>query len=402
MERAFDARWRERALLSDGRKVELRTVQPEDAPLLVEGFAKLSKESRYRRFHGARGPLSPDELKYLTRLNGENHFALGAVDAKSGEGLGIARFIRLPAEPHVAEPAVTVIDSAQGRGLGTMLLLRLVAAARERGIESFRCLVLADNQPVRNLLKELGLPPRPRKQNAALEFDVPLANIELSALERGHPIHGLLVAAATGALLAADIVEHVRHWLAQHVGHAQLQSGDALLIVDVQNDFCPGGSLPVARGDEIVPVLNRWIATASEARVPIFASRDWHPRGHVSFRERGGQWPEHCVQGTPGANFRADLALPAEASLVSKGTDRERDAWSAFDGTDLGARLRSAGVKRLFIGGLALDVCVRATVLDAIKAGFEVKVIEDATRPVNAANGVPAMEEMRHAGAAII
>jgi len=182
----------------------------------------------------------------------------------------------------------------------------------------------------------------------------------------------------------------------------RLSRTDALVVVDVQNDFCPGGALAVARGDEVVPVLNRWIAAAREAGAPVVASRDWHPRGHVSFKARGGPWPDHCVQDTPGAALRTDLALPPDAVVLSKGAEIDRDAYSAFDGTGLADRLRKAGVRRVFVGGLAQDVCVRATVLDALKAGFDVSLIESATRPVDVEGGKRALDEMRRAGAAVV
>lgn len=183
----------------------------------------------------------------------------------------------------------------------------------------------------------------------------------------------------------------------------QLRSGDALLIVDVQIDFCPGGSLAVPQGDAVVPVVNRWIALAQEARVPIFASRDWHPPNHVSFRERGGPWPPHCVQNTRGAELHPALELPPETVIVNKGSDPDRDSYSAFGGTDLGERLRRAGTRRLWVGGLALDYCVKASVLDALRLGLEVHLVRDATRPVEIepGDGDRALEEVRAAGAKI-
>jgi nicotinamidase/pyrazinamidase len=178
---------------------------------------------------------------------------------------------------------------------------------------------------------------------------------------------------------------------------------DVLLIVDVQNDFCPGGALPVAEGDRIVPVLNRWIDAARRGRALVVASRDWHPHNHISFRERGGPWPVHCVQDTPGAAFHPDLLLPADALILSKGTAADKDNYSPFEGTHLAETLRRRGVRRIWVGGLAQDVCVRATVLDALAAGFEVHVILDATRAVNVnpGDGLRAVEEMRARGAVI-
>lgn len=184
---------------------------------------------------------------------------------------------------------------------------------------------------------------------------------------------------------------------------ALLRPGDGLLLIDVQNDFCPGGALAVPGGDRVVPVLNRWIAAARRAGIPIIASRCWHPAGHVSFRERGGPWPPHCVQGTPGAEFHAGLELPAGVPVVTKGEDLDRDNYSDFHRTGLAERLKRQGVRRLWIGGLALDYCVRATVLDALREGFEVHLIHAATRAVDVTpgDGARALAEIRAAGAII-
>jgi nicotinamidase/pyrazinamidase len=181
--------------------------------------------------------------------------------------------------------------------------------------------------------------------------------------------------------------------------HHSLHPGDALIVVDVQIDFCPGGALPIAGGDEVIPVLNRWIAAAGQARVPVYASRDWHPVAHLSFVERGGPWPPHCVQGSVGARFHAGLELPESAVVVTKGDRLDHDQYSAFNDTGLATELRSRGVTRVWVGGLAQDVCVRATVLDARRAGFDAIVIADGTRPVTRAGGDAADEEMRRAGA---
>jgi nicotinamidase/pyrazinamidase len=178
-----------------------------------------------------------------------------------------------------------------------------------------------------------------------------------------------------------------------------VRSGDALIVVDVQLDFCPGGALPIEHGDEVVPVLNRWVAAAAEARIPICASRDWHPLQHLSFTEYGGEWPVHCVQDSPGARFHPDLTLPASALVVTKGVRFDRDQHSAFDETGLATELRKHDVRRVWVGGLAQDVCVRATVLDARREGFDAVVIADATRPVTRSSGERANEEMRQAGA---
>jgi nicotinamidase/pyrazinamidase len=183
-----------------------------------------------------------------------------------------------------------------------------------------------------------------------------------------------------------------------------LGPGDALVVVDVQRDFLPGGSLAVRGGDEVVPVLARAVRAATQSHVPVFATRDWHPPHHCSFRERGGTWPPHCVQNTPGAEIASGLRLPASAMLVSKGSRPDRDAYSAFDGTDLGRRLRSLAVRRVVVGGLATDYCVRHTVLDALDAGFEVTVLEDAVRAVEAhpGDGARALEAMRSHGAKVV
>jgi nicotinamidase/pyrazinamidase len=180
-------------------------------------------------------------------------------------------------------------------------------------------------------------------------------------------------------------------------------AGDALLVVDVQNDFCAGGSLAVREGDAVVPVLNRWIAAARHAGVPVFAARDWHPADHVSFHARGGPWPPHCVQGTRGAEIHPGLELPAGTPLFSKGDDPDRESYSAFQGTALVDRLRSEGVRRLWVGGLTLDYCVRATTLDAVRHGFAVRVILPATRAVDAVpgDGDRALSDIRACGAAI-
>lgn len=178
-----------------------------------------------------------------------------------------------------------------------------------------------------------------------------------------------------------------------------LQPGDALIVVDVQIDFCPGGALPIEGGDAVVPVLNRWMAAAVDAGVPVYASRDWHPLHHLSFTESGGEWPVHCVQDSHGARFHPGLKLPDSVTLVTKGVRFDRDQYSAFDETGLAMELRKRGVRRVWVGGLAQDVCVHATVLDARRHGFDTFVISDATRPVTAAGGERATAAMGNAGA---
>lgn len=181
-----------------------------------------------------------------------------------------------------------------------------------------------------------------------------------------------------------------------------IQPGDALLIIDVQLDFCPGGALPIAEGDAVVPVLNRWLAAARVQGVPVYASRDWHPLGHLSFAERGGQWPPHCLQESEGARFHPGLNLPETTVIVTKGVRFDQDQNSAFDQTGLATELRRAGISRLWVGGLAEDVCVLATVLDGLREGFEVLVIQDATRPVTPQGGEKAKHAMVEAGVRLV
>jgi nicotinamidase/pyrazinamidase len=185
--------------------------------------------------------------------------------------------------------------------------------------------------------------------------------------------------------------------LGDEVDGTGLRQGDALILVDVQNDFCPGGSLPIAEGDHVVPVLNRWIGDAEAAGVPVYASRDWHPPAHLSFAP-AGRWPVHCVAESEGAAFRSDLRLPADAVIVTKGDRHDKDQYSAFDETGLAEQLRGRGVKRVFVGGLAQDVCVLATATDAVREGFDTHLIPAASKPVTAAGGAAALDAMRRAG----
>jgi len=158
---------------------------------------------------------------------------------------------------------------------------------------------------------------------------------------------------------------------------------DALLVVDVQNDFLPGGALGIARGDAVVAPLNRLLAAWRARGLPVYLSRDWHPSGHCSFAAQGGPWPEHCVAGTTGAAFSPLLVTAPQDVVISKATRLDKDAYSALDGTPLAEELRRAGVRRLFIGGLATDYCVRATGLDARAAQLDVVVLTDAVCAVN-------------------
>jgi nicotinamidase/pyrazinamidase len=176
----------------------------------------------------------------------------------------------------------------------------------------------------------------------------------------------------------------------------------ALLVVDVQNDFCPGGTLAVAQGDQVVAPLNELIEEFLERGEPVFKSRDWHPEKTKHFAAQGGAWPVHCVQNTKGAEFHPDLLDSPHIRVVSKGLG-DADCYSAFDETDLALQLRRLGVEEVWVGGLATDYCVKSTVLDALKEGFRVKAVENAMRAVevNAGDGERAIAEMRRAGAEI-
>jgi len=162
-----------------------------------------------------------------------------------------------------------------------------------------------------------------------------------------------------------------------------IKNSDALLVTDIQKDFLPGGALPIDNGDKIIPVLNDYIRRFDIARAHVLSSRDWHPRDHISFTTKGGPWPPHCIQETNGAKFSSDLKLLGHAVVISKGTNSEKEAYSAFDGTSLSHDLRTLGITRFFVGGLATDYCVVNTVIDACKLGFETIVLIDATLGIN-------------------
>lgn len=181
----------------------------------------------------------------------------------------------------------------------------------------------------------------------------------------------------------------------------QLRQGDALLIVDVQNDFLPGGNLAVPHGDEVVAVLNHYMDIFAMQNLPVYATRDWHPEQHCSFSAQGGIWPPHCVADTQGAQFAAALQLPPSAVIISKATTVESDAYSGFQDTDLDTLLHATNIRRLFIGGLATDYCVLNTVRDALGLGYQVLLLTDAIRAVDVqpGDGQRAMEEMLSHGA---
>ena len=179
----------------------------------------------------------------------------------------------------------------------------------------------------------------------------------------------------------------------------------ALLVVDVQNDFCPGGALGVPDGDRIVPRVNRAIHLFERRGLPVLATRDWHPPTTKHFKEFGGAWPPHCIQGTKGARFHPDLRLPKGVVILSKGMDPEQDSYSGFQayngqGRDLESVVRDLGVDEIFICGLATDYCVRATALDATRRGIRVRVLGDAIKGVDVKPGdsEAAVRELRAAG----
>jgi len=176
---------------------------------------------------------------------------------------------------------------------------------------------------------------------------------------------------------------------------------DALIIVDVQNDFCPSGSLAVPEGDKVVPILNQYILKFSEKKLLIVATRDWHPKNHISFKEYGGVWPPHCIQNTWGAQFHPELKLPKDTIIISKADKPDLEAYSGFQGTNLKRILEERKVKRIFVGGLATDYCVKNTVLDGLKEGYEVYLLIDAIKgvEVNLGDSERAVKEMESKGA---
>ena len=175
---------------------------------------------------------------------------------------------------------------------------------------------------------------------------------------------------------------------------------EALIVVDMQRDFMPGGALPVPEGDRIIPRCNEYIREFRRRGALIVATRDWHPPNHMSFRERGGPWPRHCVQNTPGAEFVVEL--PEDAVIISKATEPDREAYSGFEGTNLAEILKKNGVKRVYICGVATEYCVKATALDAVKHGFEVYLLRDAVKGIKPEDEERALGEMKMAGVRIL
>jgi len=180
-------------------------------------------------------------------------------------------------------------------------------------------------------------------------------------------------------------------------------------VVDVQNDFCPGGALGVPEGDKIVPVINKYIEYFRKDKLPILFTRDWHPVRTKHFKDFGGVWPVHCLQRSRGAAFHPNLKIPPGSIFLYKGMDPERDAYSAFQSEDdkgilLGKLLKMLGIKEIYIAGLATDYCVRFSAKDAIKQGFKARVLEDAIKGVNleANDSQKAIKEMLRLGAKFI
>jgi len=183
--------------------------------------------------------------------------------------------------------------------------------------------------------------------------------------------------------------------------NVSINETDALVLVDIQSDFCTG-SLAVPNALDIIETVNKYIDLFYKQKLPIVLTRDWHPINHSSFKGFGGIWPVHCVQNTPGANFYKDLKIPNDSIIISKGTDPSRDAYSAFDGTNLNPyRLKGLNIKRLFIGGLATDYCVKETILDSLSLGYTTFFLSDISKAVNINSGdeKKAIDEMLQAGA---
>jgi len=177
---------------------------------------------------------------------------------------------------------------------------------------------------------------------------------------------------------------------------------EALILVDIQRDFLPGGSLPVPNGDKIISPVNKLIKKCIKKGVPIIATRDWHPENHCSFDINGGSWPVHCVQNTIGAKFAESLDLPNSMIVISKGDSPLKEAYSAFEGTGLFETLKDLGVKIIYVAGLATDYCVKETVLDGLKFGLRAFVIEDCIKGVSEDTTQEAISRMEQAGAIFI
>lgn len=178
-----------------------------------------------------------------------------------------------------------------------------------------------------------------------------------------------------------------------------MQARKALLVVDIQIDFCPGGALGVREGDQIIPTVNKYVDLFLKKRLPVFVSRDWHPQDSKHFKDAGGPWPVHCVQNTKGAEFHPDFHVPDQAIVLSKGTDPELDGYSVFEARDSHNKpfmqlLEEMGVVELYIAGIATDYCVRMTSLDAFESGFVVHVLTDAIKGVDQSDSTRTIAEI--------
>ncbi len=183
-----------------------------------------------------------------------------------------------------------------------------------------------------------------------------------------------------------------------------MRAKDALVVVDVQSDFLPGGAIAVRGGRQIVPRLNAVIEAFAKDSRAVFFTRDWHPPDHVSFEGNGGMWPRHCVRDTPGAEFDSELRIPETATVISKGTEPRLEAYSAFSGTGLEKVLSDSGVARVILGGLATEYCVKETAVDALRFGFAVVVLKDCVMGVEHERGDSerALEEIISRGGRLI
>ncbi len=186
-----------------------------------------------------------------------------------------------------------------------------------------------------------------------------------------------------------------------------IQPTDLLLLIDIQSDFFPGGSLPVPNGDKIIPTLNEMIKTAIAHKMPIIVTRDWHPTNHISFKDQGGPYPPHCVQNTKGAEFHPEINLPQNIIIISKADTPENDTYSGFDGTTddgilLPELLKKMGIKRLWVGGLCLDICVDIGVMDAIKYGYQVMLIKKATHSLDPNLEQKVLDKLQTAGVVVL
>ncbi|NJE08179.1 nicotinamidase [Thermococcus sp. M39] len=175
---------------------------------------------------------------------------------------------------------------------------------------------------------------------------------------------------------------------------------EALIVVDMQKDFMPGGALPVPDGDKIIPKVEEYIRRFKEKGALVVATRDWHPPNHISFKEQGGPWPKHCVQNTEGAKFV--VKLPEDAIIISKADKPDKEAYSGFEGTNLAEILKEKGIKKVYICGVATEYCVKATALDALKHGFDVYILKDAIRGINPEDEEKALKELEEKGAKIV